>query len=81
MIDTSLTACHGQFHHYMCQTLMISAIIYSFEFGLSLRPSSRWSCASWLLRKASQSTSLSTFSNLADSDKFQTLMTIAISAC
>ena len=70
MIDTSLTACHGQFqvvymlidasltachvkffvvymmlpsasltaNHYMCQTLMISAIIYSFEFGLRLRP-------------------------------------------
>ena len=31
--SASLTA-----NHYMCQTLMISAIIYSFEFGLRLRP-------------------------------------------
>ena len=34
--SASLTAIH-----YMCQTLMISAIIYSFEFGLRLRPKSR----------------------------------------
>ena len=43
MIDACLTVCHDT-----CQTLMAVAIyslvsIYSVEFGLSLRPSSRWS--------------------------------------
>ena len=36
MTGASLTA-----FHYMRQTLMISAIIYSFEFGLRLRPKSK----------------------------------------